>query len=523
MEKDSGKSRARPGGKLKNESAAMAAAGEKLRFDKAVFGPEAPMSKGKKLVREKQYEKTSYGRKAPAAKKAKAAASAGLHAEISKENEDGNIAVDAANRGSQAAEAAAGKGSKVLSRVFQKKAIKQEYAAMKMGRRAGTAAGHAAAAGKAAGSAGSAAETAAGEAASAASAGASAVLGGTVDITEKIIGMLSAHSHALIAAGTMLLLVIFVSGTMSSCSAVFQGVINGVVGSSYTGEDTSLTGTEKGYLAREGVLKSKLESPSTYWPGYDGYVVEAYSIDHNPYELAAYVQILKMDGHTDAEISQAVKDLFDKQYKLETWIVEIDHEDDATEYIFHARLTNKGLTAVIDELGLTAEQKEHFDVLMETYGNHPELFTDEFFSLDAVEGLHYDIPGEALSDERFARMVVEADKHLGTPYVWGGYSPGKGFDCSGFVSYVINHCGNGWNYGRLTAEGLRKECAIIPKSEARPGDLIFFKGTYNTSGASHVGIYIGDGVMIHCGHPVQYASCETDYWKAHYYCHGRLP
>ena len=344
-----------------------------------------------------------------------------------------------------------------------------------------------------------------------------------MDITEKIIGMLSAHSHALIAAGTMLLLVIFVSGTMSSCSAVFQGVINGVVGSSYTGEDTSLTGTEKGYLAREGVLKSKLESPSTYWPGYDGYVVEAYSIDHNPYELAAYVQILKMDGHTDAEISQAVKDLFDKQYKLETWIVEIDHEDEATEYIFHARLTNNGLTAVIDELGLTPEQKEHFDVLMETYGNHPELFTDEFFSLDAVEGLHYDIPGEALSDERFARMVVEADKHLGTPYVWGGYSPGKGFDCSGFVSYVVNHCGNGWNYGRLTAEGLRKQCAIIPKSEAKPGDLIFFKGTYNTSGASHVGIYIGDGVMIHCGHPVQYASCETDYWKSHYYCYGRLP
>ena len=318
MEKDSGKSRAQPGGKLKNESAAMAAAGEKLRFDKAVFGPEAPMSKGKKLVREKQYEKTSYGRKAPAVKKAKAAASAGLHAEVSKENEDGNIAVDAANRGSQAAEAAAGKGSNVLSRFFQKKAIKQEYAAMKMGRRAGTAAGHAAAAGKAAGSAGSAAGTAAGEAASAASAGASAVLGGTVDITEKIIGMLSAHSHALIAAGTMLLLVIFVSGTMSSCSAIFQGVINGVVGSSYTGEDTSLTGTEKGYLAREGVLKSKLESPSTYWPGYDGYVVESYSIDHNPYELAAYVQILKMDGKTDAEISQAVKDLFDKQYKLET-------------------------------------------------------------------------------------------------------------------------------------------------------------------------------------------------------------
>ena len=381
------KSRSRPV-KLKTESAAMAAAGEKLRFDKAVFGPEAPMSKGKKLVREKQYEKTSYGRKAPAAKKAKVVASAGLHAEVSKENEDGNIAVDAANRGTQAAEAAAGKGSNVLSRFFQKKAIKQEYAAMKMGRRTGTAAGHAAAAGQAAGSAGSTAGTAAGEAASAASAGASAIFGGTVDITEKIIGMITANGHALIVAGSLLLLIIFVSGTMSSCSAVFQGVINGVVGSSYTGEDTSLTSTEKGYLSREGVLKSKLENPETWWPGYDDYVVEAYTIDHNPYELAAYVQILKVDGYTDEQISEAVKDLFDKQYKLETWVVEIDHEDDPTEYIFHARLTNRGLTAVIDEAGLTAEQKEHFDVLMETYGNHPELFTDEFFSLSAAEGLH---------------------------------------------------------------------------------------------------------------------------------------
>ena len=120
-------------------------------------------------------------------------------------------------------------------------------------------------------------------------------------------------------------------------------------------------------------------------------------------------------------------------------------------------------------------------------------------------------------------MVTEADKYLGTPYVWGGYSPTGGFDCSGFVSYVVNHCGNGWSYGRLTAEGLRQVCDIIPKSEAKPGDLIFFKGTYNTSGASHVGIYIGDGMMIHCGHPVQYASCETEYWRSHYFCHGRLP
>ena len=518
--------KAAAGEKLLPEKTAETAAGEKLRFDKAVFGPEEPMSKGKKLVREKQYEKNRYGRKTPAAKKAKAAASAELHAEIAKDNEDGNVAVDAANRGSQAAEIAADKGSNALSRFFQKKAIKQEYAAMKMGRTTGSAAGRAAAAGNAVGSAGagtSAAGNAAGEAASAAAKGTSVLLGGTVDITEKIFGMISANSHALIAAGAMLLVVVFVSGTMSSCSAVFQGVINGVVGSSYTGEDTALTATEKSFLGMEGALKKKLDNPADYWPDYDGYVVEEYSIDHNPYELAAYAQVLRMDGYSEEQINEAVKALFEKQYTLETWVVEIDHEDDPTEYIFHARLTNHGLGSVIDEAGMTDEQKEHYSVLLETYGNHPELFTDEFFSLGAAEGLHYDIPGEALSDERFARMITEAEKYLGTPYVWGGYSPTGGFDCSGFVSYVVNHCGNGWSYGRLTAEGLRQVCDIIPKSEAKPGDLIFFKGTYNTSGASHVGIYVGDGMMIHCGHPVQYKSCETDYWKQHFFCIGRLP
>ena len=120
-------------------------------------------------------------------------------------------------------------------------------------------------------------------------------------------------------------------------------------------------------------------------------------------------------------------------------------------------------------------------------------------------------------------MIREAERYLGYPYVWGGSSPSTSFDCSGFVSWVINNCGNGWSVGRQTADGLKNLCDIIPPSEAKPGDLIFFQGTYNTSGASHVGIYVGDGMMIHCGDPISYASIETSYWQQHFYCYGRIP
>ena len=136
--------------------------------------------------------------------------------------------------------------------------------------------------------------------------------------------------------------------------------------------------------------------------------------------------------------------------------------------------------------------------------------------------MSYEIPPEALQDEEFARMIREAEKYLGVPYVWGGYSP-SGFDSSGFVSYVINHCGNGWNYGRLTADGLRGVCTYVSPEEAKPGDLIFFQGTYNTSGASHVGIYVGNNMMIHCGDPIHYSSISTSYWQQHFMCFGRLP
>ena len=195
--------------------------------------------------------------------------------------------------------------------------------------------------------------------------------------------------------------------------------------------------------------------------------------------------------------------------------------------ILNVTLLNRGVDYVARNSGLTDDQLQRYEVTLECRGNRDDLFAGIAFATpdgagSSGEYQDYDIPGEALTDEKFRKMITEAEKYLGYPYVWGGSSPSTSFDCSGFVSWVINHCGNGWNVGRQTANGLMGKCDIIPKSEAKPGDLIFFQKTYNTSGASHVGIYVGNGMMIHCGSPISYASIETSYWRQHYYCMGRI-
>ena len=198
-----------------------------------------------------------------------------------------------------------------------------------------------------------------------------------------------------------------------------------------------------------------------------------------------------------------------------TYTVEVPY----SYYILNVKLANRSLGIATAE-GMTAEQSEMYAVYMETKGNKPDLFGDNPY-VNRGEYTDYDIPPEALTDTRFAAMMREAEKYLGYPYVWGGASPSTSFDCSGYVSWVVNH--SGWGFGRLTAQGLMDKCAIIPRSEAKPGDLIFFQGTYDTAGASHVGIYVGDGMMIHCGNPISYASIDTSYWQSHLYCFGRLP
>ena len=199
---------------------------------------------------------------------------------------------------------------------------------------------------------------------------------------------------------------------------------------------------------------------------------------------------------------------------------EITVTETSTKKILYVTLSNRGLDAVARE-NLDEEQLILYNALNTTLGNRNYLWDTGSIS-GGSGGMDYEIPPEALEDEEFARMIQEAEKYLGVPYVWGGYSP-SGFDCSGFVSYVVNHCGNGWNYGRLTAEGLRGQCTFVSPAEAKPGDLIFFQGTYNTPGASHVGIYVGNGMMIHCGDPVQYANINSSYWKQHFLSYGRLP
>lgn len=273
----------------------------------------------------------------------------------------------------------------------------------------------------------------------------------------------------------------------------------------------------------------------------------AYHIaDHAVYshKLKAYDKAEKLVSKSDKanvntreEVQAELVRLFEEQYDLEldeeveirSYTTTDEDGNTSTVYyeyrILNVTLTNYGLGNVIASSRLTAEQWERYKVLLETLGNRSYLFGEDVSSAPGGGGEYtdYDIPGEALTDTAFANMVREAEKYLGYPYVWGGSSPSTSFDCSGFVSWVINNCGNGWSVGRQTANGLKNLCDIIPPSEAKPGDLIFFQGTYNTSGASHVGIYVGNGMMIHCGDPISYASIETNYWQQHFYCFGRIP
>ena len=251
------------------------------------------------------------------------------------------------------------------------------------------------------------------------------------------------------------------------------------------------------------------------------------------------------------EVQDSLQELFDLQYSLtleeetetrtktetrtgtkevvdpetgETRQEEYEYEVEVEyEYkILNVKLKNNGLGSAINQLGLTDEQKDRYRLLLDTKGNRSYLFEDDIYANSTGEYLDYDIPGEALTDEKFANMIKEAEKYLGYPYVWGGSSPETSFDCSGFVSWVINHSNNGWNVGRLGANGLKNICDIIRPSEVKPGDLIFFQGTYDTTGASHVGIYVGKGMMIHCGNPISYAHVNSSYWQEHFYCYGRL-
>lgn len=414
-------------------------------------------------------------------------------------------------------------GSNFFSRWRQKQAIKKEYAAAKAG-------------------AAAAENTAAGTAKAAQ---------GTANMTEKAFQFVQSHSHIIIGIAAVGLLVLVIAGSVSSCSVLINGGGNVVLGTSYTAEDEDLKGAETDYTKLEDKLRKQIDRIETDHPGYDEYRYNLAEIGHNPYELASLLTV-EFENYTRSQVQARLQSIFEAQYELKleekveirtrketrvgyrynpitgtghtyTYQVTVQYE----YKILNVTLLNRGVDYVARNSGLTDDQLQRYEVTLECRGNRDDLFAGIAFATpdgtgSSGEYQDYDIPGEALTDEKFRKMITEAEKYLGYPYVWGGSSPSTSFDCSGFVSWVINHCGNGWNVGRQTANGLMGKCDIIPKSEAKPGDLIFFQKTYNTSGASHVGIYVGNGMMIHCGNPISYASIETNYWRQHYYCMGRI-
>lgn len=414
-------------------------------------------------------------------------------------------------------------GSNLFSRWRQKQAIKKEYAAAKAG-------------------AAAAENTASGTAKAAQ---------GTVSITEKAFQFVQSHSHIIIGIAAVGLLVLVIAGSVSSCSVLINGGGNVVLGTSYTAEDEDLKGVETDYTKLEDKLRKQIDRIETDHPGYDEYRYNLAEIGHNPYELASLLTV-EFENYTRSQVQARLQSIFEAQYELKleekveirtrketrvgyrynpitgtghtyTYQVTVQYE----YKILNVTLLNRGVDYVARNSGLTDDQLQRYEVTLECRGNRDDLFAGIAFATpdgagSSGEYQDYDIPGEALTDEKFRKMITEAEKYLGYPYVWGGSSPSTSFDCSGFVSWVINHCGNGWNVGRQTANGLMGKCDIISKSEAKPGDLIFFQKTYNTSGASHVGIYVGNGMMIHCGNPISYASIETNYWRQHYYCMGRI-
>ena len=363
---------------------------------------------------------------------------------------------------------------------------------------------------------------------------------GTKSVVDKGIEFVKEHPKAILIVGALGLLVMLIAGMFSSCTAMFAGSGNAVLGTSYTAEDADILGADADYSALETALDNQISNIESTHPGYDEYRYDLAEIGHNPYELASYLTVL-FEDYTRAEVQSTLQSLFAQQYSLTlTPEVEVRYrtetrtDSEGNDYdvevpynyhILNVKLTNKGLGAVIRDSGLTTEQADRYDVLMTTSGNRSELFGEDVYGVSGGEYTDYDIPGEALTDEKFRRMITEAEKYLGYPYVWGGSSPSTSFDCSGFVSWVINHSGNGWNVGRLGARGLKNICDIIPPDQAKPGDLIFFHHTYDASDpsdATHVGIYVGDGMMIHCGNPISYASTESSYWQSHFLCFGRI-
>lgn len=349
------------------------------------------------------------------------------------------------------------------------------------------------------------------------------------------------HRRGFAIAAAILLMLAFLLNGLSSCSVMMDGVGSGIAASTYPSQDADMLSAEAQYCAMEAELQRYLDTYESAHD-YDEYHFDLDTIEHDPYVLISMITALHQGEWTLDEVQGTLQMLFDRQYILTEDVVvetryrtETDTWTDADGnthtdtyqvpydyYICTVTLENFNLSHVPVYI-MSEEQLGMYATYMATLGNRPDLFPGSGYIGKYVEGSYtdYDIPPEVLDDEVFAAIIKEAEKYLGYPYVWGGSSPSTSFDCSGFVSWVINH--SGWDVGRLGAQGLCNICTPVPSANVKPGDLVFFTGTYDTPGVSHVGIYVGNNMMIHCGDPISYANLNSNYWQSHFYRYGRLP
>ena len=542
--------------KLKQDADKAAEKSQHLRFGKAEITPD----EASRMT--KQQKRAMY---------AAAAARSAVHREVD-QYEDDNVGTQALSEGEKAAGNVRDISKSIYARKLKKKAKMQGKKGAKTAKSSPqkpTAAQDAGASGTGEGSSnwlsrwrqkqdirqsyyaaahsGTAAQTAGGKTVSN---GTTAAKSGMEQIIDKgrsvvstavngIANFAKSNAHVLVIVGVFLLLLLLVMSAFSSCSILFSGTTQVSGQTIYTAEDRDIKGAETDYKKLEKDLDKKIKRTPTDHPGYDEYQYHLDEITHDPWQLTSFLTTL-YDDYTRSEVQGKLKETFKKQYKLTTWVevqtryrtvvmidiftgipytVQVPYE----YRIFHTKLVNKGLEVVIRE-ELDNDQWKRYEIFQDTLGGRPYLFNGGLppggSDGSGAPGIDYQVPAEALTDSEFAAIYKEAQKYVGTPYVWGGSTPETGFDCSGYVCWVYNQ--NGYDVGRTTANGLWQKSQHISEAEAKPGDLVFFEGTYDTPGKSHVGIYLGNGMMVSAGDPIKYANIHSSYWQKYLSGFGRL-
>ena len=542
--------------KLKTDADKAAEKAQHLRFGKAELTPDE-LSRLSKAQKREMY--------------AAHAARSAVHREVD-QYEDDNVGTQALSEGEKAAENVRDISKSIYARKLKKKAKMQGKKGAKTAKSSPqkpTAAQDAGASCTGEGSSnwlsrwkqrqeirkshyaaahsGTAAQTAGGKAASN---GTTAAKSGMEQVIDKgrsvvstavngIANFAKSNAHVLLIVGVFLLLLMLVMSAFSSCSILFSGTTQVSGQTIYTAEDRDIRGAETDYKKLEKELDKKIKRTPTDHPGYDEYRYHLDAIEHDPWQLTSFLTTL-YDDYTRSEVQAKLKETFAKQYKLTTWVevqtryrtvvmidiftgipytVQVPYE----YRIFHTKLVNKGLEVVIRE-ELNNDQWKRYEIFQDTLGGRPYLFNGGLppggSDGSGTPGIDYQVPAEALTDSEFAAIYKEAQKYVGTPYVWGGSTPETGFDCSGYVCWVYNQ--NGYDVGRTTANGLWQKSQHISEAEAKPGDLVFFEGTYDTPGKSHVGIYLGNGMMVSAGDPIKYADIHSSYWQKYLSGFGRL-